>query len=63
MSYRNQDAFVGMVGVTYKKLVDLAYSYDFGLSDLSTGHSGSHEILVGLRLPNHEHEPPPAQFW
>ncbi len=63
VSYRNRDAVVGMIGVTYKKLVDIAYAYDFGLSKLRQGHSGSHEILVGLRLPNHEHEPPPAQFW
>lgn len=63
VSYRNMDAVVGMLGVTYKNLVDLAYAYDFGLSKLRYGHSGSHEILVGLRLPNHEHEPPPAQFW
>ena len=63
VSYRNTDAIVGLVGVTYKALIDIAYSYDFGVSDLKVGHSGSHEILLGLRLPNHRHEPPPAQFW
>ena len=63
VSYRNLDAVVALVGVTYKGLIDIAYSYDFGLSALNVGHSGSHEILLGLRLPNHKHEPPPAQFW
>lgn len=63
VSYRNMDAVVGMLGVTYKKRIDLAYAYDLGLSKLNQGHSGSHEILVGLRLPHHEQEPPPAQFW
>lgn len=63
VSYRNMDAVVGLVGVTYKALIDIAYSYDLGLSDLNVGHNGSHEILIGLRLPNHKHTPPPAQFW
>lgn len=63
ISYRNMDAIVGLVGVTYKNLIDVAYAYDLGISDLNVGHTGSHEILIGLRLPNHEHEPPPAQFW
>lgn len=63
VSYRNTDAVVALVGVTYKALIDIAYSYDFGVSDLKVGHGGSHEILLGLRLPNHRHEPPPAQFW
>lgn len=63
ISYRNMDAVVALVGITYKSLIDIAYSYDIGISGLNVGHTGSHEILLGLRLPNHEHEPPPAQFW
>ncbi len=63
VSYRNQDAFVGLVGVTVKRLIDVAYSFDFNYSDLNTYNTGSHEILIGLRLPNHEHTPPPSQFW
>ncbi|MCP4522234.1 MAG: type IX secretion system membrane protein PorP/SprF, partial [Cytophagales bacterium] len=42
---------------------DIAYSYDFNYSDLNNYNAGSHEVLVGLRLPNHEHKPPPSQFW
>lgn len=63
VSYRNQDAVIGMVGATFKKLVDVGYSYDFTTSDINTVSSGSHEIFVGLRLPNHVHKPAPAQFW
>lgn len=63
VSYRNQDALIGMVGATFKKFVDFGYSYDFTTSNINTVSSGSHEIFVGLRLPNHEHKPAPAQFW
>ena len=63
VSYRNLDAVVGLVGVTIKKQFDIAYAYDFGISSLRVGHKGSHEILVGLRLPQKAIEPPTAQFW
>lgn len=63
VSYRNQDAVIGIVGVTIKNLIDVAYSYDFTTSSFSAYNNGTHEILLGLRLPNQEHEPPPAQFW
>ncbi|MCP4521648.1 MAG: type IX secretion system membrane protein PorP/SprF [Cytophagales bacterium] len=63
VSYRNQDAVVAIAGVTLKGLIDIAYSYDFNYSDLNNYNAGSHEVLVGLRLPNHEHKPPPSQFW
>ena len=63
LSYRNQDAVIGMVGVTLKKLIDVAYAFDFNMSDLKAYNSGTHEILIGLRLPNHQHTPPPSQFW
>lgn len=63
VSYRNQDAVIGMVGVTLKKLIDIGYAFDFNTSDLNAYNRGSHEILIGLRLPNHQHTPPPSQFW
>ena len=63
VSYRHQDAMVGILGVTLKSLIDVAYSYDYNFSSLKDYNSGSHEILLGLRLPYHEITPPPAQFW
>lgn len=62
-SYRYQESVVGIVGITLKKLVDIAYSYDFNISKFQSVNRGSHEVLVGLRLPYHEIAPPPAQFW
>ena len=62
-SYRRLDSFVGIIGVTAKKKFDIAYAFDFTTSDLSNYTTGSHEILVGQRLPNSEHDPAPSQFW
>lgn len=63
VSYRNRDAVIALAGVTIKSKLDISYAYDINTSPLSQFNSGSHEILIGLRIPNHEHEPPPAQFW
>jgi type IX secretion system PorP/SprF family membrane protein len=63
VSYRRDDAVVGLVGVTAKKLIDIGYAYDFTTSAVKQFSSGTHEIMLGLRLPNHQHHPPPAQFW
>jgi type IX secretion system PorP/SprF family membrane protein len=63
VSYRREDAVVILAGVTVKKLVDIGYSYDVTRTDIKTYSSGSHEIILGMRLPNHQHHPPPAQFW
>lgn len=63
VSYRNLDAVVALLGITLKSQIDIAYSYDFGLSGLNVGHNGSHEILVGLRMPQKDEGVPPAQFW
>lgn len=62
-SYRYQDAFIALIGVVIDKKYEVAYSYDFGLSDLNAYHNGTHEFLVGLRLPKKAQGLPPAQFW
>ncbi len=51
LSYRNQDAFVMMAGVVIDRKYELAYSYDITLSDIKLYSSGSHEVVIGLRLP------------
>jgi type IX secretion system PorP/SprF family membrane protein len=62
-SYRNQDAFIALIGVVIKKQYEVAYAYDFGLSSLNSYHQGSHEFLIGVRLPKKAQGLPPAQFW
>ncbi len=63
VSYRLQDAVVAMAGVNIKKIFDVAYAFDFTTSDIRNYSSGTHEVIVGLRLPNHQHHAPPTVFW
>lgn len=63
VSYRTQDAVIVIAGVTVKNMVDIGYAYDITTSNIKNSSSGSHEILLALRLPNHEHHPPQPQFW
>ena len=63
-SYRNKDAFVGIVGVTIKKQFDIAYSYDWTFNNIrQIQRINSHEILLGMRIANHPHEMAPPPFW
>lgn len=48
-SYRNQDAVSIMVGADLGVL-ELGYSYDFGISNLATYNSGSHEVFLTAKL-------------
>lgn len=63
LSYRNKDALVTIVGVTMKKKIDVAYSYDWTFQNSRRLNNNTHEILLGFRLPNHPHEPAPPPFW
>ncbi len=58
---KSQDAIAILVGIKFNEHITLSYSYDLGLSNLKTVHTGSHEILVkydlnkkigGGKLPN-----------
>lgn len=49
-SYRTQDAAAAMIGFDLTRRMNLAYAYDFTLSELNEGSKGSHEITLGLRL-------------
>jgi len=46
VSYRAGDALIGMVGLELYNGLKLGYSYDFTLSDMRKGNSGSHEFMV-----------------
>jgi type IX secretion system PorP/SprF family membrane protein len=49
-SYRQQDSFIIIAGLTLSKRFDFGYAYDLGVSSLSSQSAGSHEIVLGLRL-------------
>jgi len=46
VSYRAGDAMVGMLGIELYNGVRIGYAYDFPLTDIRKGTSGSHEFLV-----------------
>jgi type IX secretion system PorP/SprF family membrane protein len=62
VSWRAFDAVVGMVGLSYEQFT-VGYSYDAGTSQLAGYNSGSHEILVGLRLKKKAQEVCINKFW
>ncbi|WP_210465240.1 PorP/SprF family type IX secretion system membrane protein [Rufibacter roseolus] len=52
VSFRNQDAFAIMTGVNISTIMDLSYSYDYNTSELNIANSGTHEVVLGLKLFN-----------
>lgn len=46
VSYRAGDALIGIIGLELFNGIRIGYSYDFPLSDIRKGTSGSHELLV-----------------
>lgn len=63
VSWRNRDAFIFIVGMTLEQKFDIGYSYDYTTSQIGHFSSGSHEIVLGYRIPHLKHKPAPAQFW
>ncbi|MDN5205104.1 type IX secretion system membrane protein PorP/SprF [Fulvivirgaceae bacterium BMA10] len=51
VSYRLNDAIVGLMGLDLG-IIELGYSYDYSLSDISKFSSGSHELILTVRLPS-----------
>ncbi|HET6992522.1 MAG TPA: type IX secretion system membrane protein PorP/SprF, partial [Bacteroidia bacterium] len=49
IGWRMKDAIYLQAGYVFFKQVQFIYSYDVGISHLHSGHSGSHEIMLGYR--------------
>lgn len=47
VSYRNEDAIVGLLGLNITEKLRLGYSYDFTTSDIKDYSDGTHEIMLG----------------
>ncbi|MGI4865581.1 MAG: PorP/SprF family type IX secretion system membrane protein [Janthinobacterium lividum] len=62
-SYRVNDAFAGMVGINFSPVASLSYSYDAITSELAGYQSGSHEVLLGLKLKKKQKAVCPDRFW
>lgn len=63
VSWRNQDAVVFILGLTWDKKWDFGYSFDYTTSRLAQYSSGTHEVVLGYRWHHIKHQPAPAQFW
>ncbi|MCC9138418.1 type IX secretion system membrane protein PorP/SprF [Pontibacter silvestris] len=63
ISYRHKDAMAGMVGVYLNHLLDVSYSYDFAISEMSSINSSSHEVVVGLKFNNPSKIVCPKYMW
>jgi type IX secretion system PorP/SprF family membrane protein len=50
ISYRTQDAVVGLVGVNFMEQFQLSYTYDITVSRMRHHSSGSHEVVLGYRI-------------
>ncbi|MEM0998217.1 MAG: type IX secretion system membrane protein PorP/SprF [Bacteroidota bacterium] len=62
LSYRHQDALIGIIGVNLNHRVALQYSYDYTTSALSNVSSGTHSLVLALRLANPTGAPR-TYFW
>ena len=51
-TYRNKDALAAMAGVNINQIFDISYSYDYNTSNLGITNTGTHEIILGLKLFN-----------
>ncbi len=63
ISYRNKDAIVALIGATIKSRYEIGYAYDFTTSNLKYYSGGSHEIMIGYRIPHDAGVEPTTPFW
>lgn len=77
VSYRRTDAVAALAGVGIpldktrpgqrhgnKTMLEISYSYDLTTSKLNRASYGSHEIMVGIRLPNFgKRIASPSDYW
>ncbi len=51
-SYRNDRSVLALARFGVNDMLDVGYSYDFSTNDISDYGTGSHEIVLGLKLKN-----------
>ncbi|MEJ6978973.1 type IX secretion system membrane protein PorP/SprF [Pedobacter sp. P351] len=51
ISYRSMDSLDFLAEIFLSRKVSLGYSYDYSTTRLARAHSGSHEIMLNVRLP------------
>jgi type IX secretion system PorP/SprF family membrane protein len=63
LSFRKEDAIAFLSGFNIRDRLTLGYSYDFIVSKLNNGTSGSHEIVIGMRLHPKGKIVCPEKYW
>ncbi len=64
INWRVQDSFAGIVGVVIMSQIEVSYSYDFTTTkEIRTNSSGTHEVILGLRIPHAKNIQCPSKFW
>lgn len=62
-SYRQREAFLGWVGARLAQKFTFTYTYEYGISPLSSSTRGSHELTLGVTFGNRNHYASPRSFW
>jgi len=52
LSFRNDETYVGTLGMELNDKFHFGYAFDFKNSDFNDFNSGSHEIIIGIKLFN-----------
>ncbi|MFD3002472.1 type IX secretion system membrane protein PorP/SprF [Pontibacter toksunensis] len=60
VSYRQNDSLALLGGITWNEVFDLGYSFDAGVSSLG---GVSHEVVLGMRIPNRHRIVCPQNLW
>lgn len=63
VSYRHQDAITVLMGAILRDKFLISYAYDVSTTRLRHSSRGSHEIVLGLKLPPRGKVVCPDQFW
>jgi type IX secretion system PorP/SprF family membrane protein len=50
IAFRNNDAWVGMIGYTFRENLSFGYAYDVSTSNIRNYSTGSHEIFLSIRF-------------
>jgi len=62
-SYRHNDGFAAMLGISVNNKFNVGYSYDLTTTRLNTVSRGTHEILLGFLLNNSNGDWCPRNNW
>lgn len=63
VSYRQDGSLVFLVGGVVKNFIEFGYAFDYTTSAIGRNYSGSHEIMVGVRLNPQGRVTSPSDFW